>query len=184
MDKLTDKQLRFIDEYMIDLNASRSAIAAGYSEKTAKEQGSQNLTKLNIQKEISKRQAKLREKTETDQEYIITKLRKIADANIKDFLSYKTVLTKVGVADGKPIFDYAPVIELIDSAEVDGVPIKKVSVSSKGVFTFELEAKQPAIDSLAKHLGFYEHDNLQKKTDIEAIMETLSEKAIALLEKL
>ena len=184
MKKLSPKQSRFVDEYMLDLNGTKAAIRASYSKKTAKEQATRLLTNVHIKAAISKRQAKLRVKTETDQEYIVNKLRKIADANIKDYLSYKTILTKVGMVDGKPIFDYAPVIELIDSAKVDGVPIKKVSVSATGVFTFELEAKQPAIDSLAKHLGFYEQDNLQKKTDIEAIMETLSEKAIAILERL
>ena len=46
---LTDKQKRFIDEYMVDYNATQAAIRAGYSEKTARYQASQNLTKLNIQ---------------------------------------------------------------------------------------------------------------------------------------
>jgi phage terminase small subunit len=51
-EKLTDKQKRFCEEYVIDWNATRSAIAAGYSEKTAKEIGSENLTKPNIAKYI------------------------------------------------------------------------------------------------------------------------------------
>lgn len=47
--KLTVKQSTFIDEYLVDLNATQAAIRAGYSKKTAKVIGSQNLTKLNIQ---------------------------------------------------------------------------------------------------------------------------------------
>lgn len=43
---LTDKQQRFCEEYLIDLNATQAAIRAGYSEKTANEQGAQNLVKL------------------------------------------------------------------------------------------------------------------------------------------
>jgi len=49
MAKLTNKQKRFVDEYLIDLNATQAAIRAGYSEKTAKDIGCQNLAKLNIQ---------------------------------------------------------------------------------------------------------------------------------------
>jgi len=44
----------FCKEYIVDLNASQACIRAGYSEKTAKEIGSQNLTKLNIQEEITR----------------------------------------------------------------------------------------------------------------------------------
>ena len=38
--KLTEKQQRFVDEYLIDLNATQAAIRAGYSAKTADQQGS------------------------------------------------------------------------------------------------------------------------------------------------
>ena len=46
---LTARQARFVEEYLIDLNATQAAIRAGYSEKTAREIAAQNLTKLNIQ---------------------------------------------------------------------------------------------------------------------------------------
>lgn len=45
---MTDKQKKFIDEYLVDLNATQAAIRAGYSPKTANEQGAQNLVKLSI----------------------------------------------------------------------------------------------------------------------------------------
>ena len=53
MAKLTDKQRRFVEEYLIDLNATQAAIRAGYSVKTAKEIAAQNLTKLNISEYIA-----------------------------------------------------------------------------------------------------------------------------------
>ncbi|MDR0439469.1 MAG: terminase small subunit [Candidatus Accumulibacter sp.] len=52
--KLTPKQQRFVDEYLIDLNATQAAIRAGYSEKTANEQGPRMLVKVSIQKAIGK----------------------------------------------------------------------------------------------------------------------------------
>lgn len=53
---LTDKQKRFCEEYMIDLNATQACIRAGYSVDTANVQGTQNLSKLSIQEYISELQ--------------------------------------------------------------------------------------------------------------------------------
>lgn len=53
---LTDKQQRFVDEYLIDLNATQAAIRAGYSEKTAYSVGHENLKKPEIQKAIQEAQ--------------------------------------------------------------------------------------------------------------------------------
>lgn len=55
MVKMTDKQKRFCDEYLIDLNATQSAIRAGYSKKTAQRTGSENLSKPVIREYIDKR---------------------------------------------------------------------------------------------------------------------------------
>lgn len=55
MGKLTARQKRFCDEYLIDLNATQAAIRAGYSKKTANEQAAQNLAKLSIQEYIRER---------------------------------------------------------------------------------------------------------------------------------
>ena len=54
--KLTPKQIRFVDEYLIDFNASRAAIAAGYSSSGAKVQGSRLLTNVNVRRLVERRQ--------------------------------------------------------------------------------------------------------------------------------
>ncbi len=59
--KLTDKQKKFCEEYIVDLNATQAAIRAKYSPKTAQRIGSENLSKPLIDKEIQRLQAKLRE---------------------------------------------------------------------------------------------------------------------------
>ena len=51
--KLTPKQNRFVEEYLIDLNATKAAVRAGYSEKTARQIGSENLSKPAIQEAIA-----------------------------------------------------------------------------------------------------------------------------------
>ena len=75
---LTDKQQRFVDEYLIDLNATQAAIRAGYSEKTAKEIGSENLTKPNIAKAIQEAQEKLSNKAQVTVEMVLSGLLKEA----------------------------------------------------------------------------------------------------------
>ena len=57
MAKLTAKQQRFCDEYLIDLNATQAAIRAGYSKKTANRSGTENLSKLVIREYIENRMA-------------------------------------------------------------------------------------------------------------------------------
>lgn len=71
MAKLTAKQQRFCDEYLIDLNATQAAIRAGYSEKTAKQIGQENLTKPDIRKYIDERMAEKQKELIADQDEVM-----------------------------------------------------------------------------------------------------------------
>lgn len=55
--KLTDKQKRFCDEYLIDLNATQAAIRAGYSKRSARQIADKNMSKVDIRQYIDKRMA-------------------------------------------------------------------------------------------------------------------------------
>ena len=63
MKKLTAKQKVFVDEYLIDFNATRAALAAGYSKGTASDSGFENLQKPNVQEAIRLEQDKRKETT-------------------------------------------------------------------------------------------------------------------------
>lgn len=76
---MTPKQQRFVEEYLIDLNATQAAIRAGYSVRTAKVQGCQNLTKLNIQQAIQVAQEKRAARTEVTADYVIKGLKAEAE---------------------------------------------------------------------------------------------------------
>lgn len=69
--KLTAKQQRFVDEYLIDLNATQAAIRAGYSPSTAKDIGCQNLAKLNIKNRIEERMAEKEKELIADQNEVL-----------------------------------------------------------------------------------------------------------------
>ncbi len=71
MAKLTAKQQRFCDEYLIDLNATQAAIRAGYSEKTARAIGNENLTKPDIKEYIDARMEQKDKELIADQNEIL-----------------------------------------------------------------------------------------------------------------
>lgn len=78
MQKLTDKQKRFVEEYLVDLNATQAAIRAGYSVKTARSQGQRLLTKADIQAALARRQETYAKRVEWTVEDILADLRTIA----------------------------------------------------------------------------------------------------------
>lgn len=75
--KMTRKQKRFCDEYIITLNGTQAAIKAGYSKKCANVIGSENLSKPYIAEYINKRLDELEEKTVMKQKEVMQRLTKI-----------------------------------------------------------------------------------------------------------
>ncbi len=69
--KLTAKQQTFVNEYLIDLNATQAAVRAGYSEKTAQQTGSENLLKPVIKNAIQEAMDKRSQKTEITAEFVL-----------------------------------------------------------------------------------------------------------------
>jgi len=72
------RRARFVEEYLVDLNATQAAIRAGYSEKTANRQGSRLLSNVDIQEAIAKGKVRLSEQTGITAQYVINGLREIA----------------------------------------------------------------------------------------------------------
>jgi phage terminase small subunit len=77
MAKLTVKQQRFCDEYLIDLNATQAAIRAGYSEKTARQTAAENLSKPYIREYIDKRLAEKEAELIADQDEVLQTLTRV-----------------------------------------------------------------------------------------------------------
>ncbi|GHU79347.1 hypothetical protein AGMMS49992_31230 [Clostridia bacterium] len=76
---MTLKQQRFVDEYMVDMNATQAAIRAGYSEKTAYSIGEQLLRKLEVSESITARQAALSRRIGYDVQQIFEGITAIAE---------------------------------------------------------------------------------------------------------
>ena len=82
--KLTEKQKRFCDEYIKLGNAKEAAINAGYSKKTAKSMGAENLTKPDLKKYIDERMEQLASERIMSAQEILERLSLIANAKIKE----------------------------------------------------------------------------------------------------
>lgn len=83
---LTDKQEMFCREYLIDLNATQAAIRAGYSEKTARASGCENLTKPDIQNRIAELKAQRNEQVNVNAAYVLRRLVEIDEMDVLDIL--------------------------------------------------------------------------------------------------
>lgn len=176
MAKLTAKQQRFADEYIVDLNGTQAAIRAGYSEKTATVQAARLLTNVNVQHYIQKRKQERMERTEITQDMVLYELAAIAFSNASD---YAAVVEK----DATMQTDEGAIIPLYDD---DGNPVKyrtveptltanltdrqkrALSVIKKGRDGFEIKPydKVRALELLGKHLGMWE-DKVEIKGTIK-----------------
>lgn len=183
--KLTIKRKRFCQEYCVDFNGTQAAIRSGYSERTANEQAARMLANVNIRDEIIKLVKKIEEKAGVRAEEIVRQLDEIRNFDIRNILTWKTELIKVGTdpVTGLDVFDYRPVVIIKDPDQVDGKMIGEISLSSRGTLSVKTLDKLDAIDKLMKHIGGYEKDNAQQKSDLHIHIEQADRRAEELANK-
>ena len=161
---LTDKQRKFCDEYLIDLNATQAAIRAGYSPKTAEQTASRLLRNVKVQEYIAKRQKELSRSTEITQERVIKELALIAFSNNADYAHVveKKMKAEVGGAlvdvldeDGKPVMYRT--VEPVLTEELTEEQKRALAVIKKGREGLEVTSsdKVKALELLGKHLGIF-----------------------------
>lgn len=149
---LTDKQEKFCQEFLVDMNATQAAKRAGYSDATAYSIGNENLNKPEIQNRLNDIRKDLQEKTKITQEMVLNELAKIGFSNIKDYMDGHLTMKNLNEVDD-------------DKASAIGSIKKTVSNYEGGetVYTeFKLHDKIKSLELIAKHLGFFEKDNNSK----------------------
>lgn len=95
---LTKKQEMFVEEYIIDLNATQAAIRAGYSKKSARQAGTENLSKPSIRAAIDERLAEKKSKLIMKQDEILERL---TQQGRREATDYQVVITEKPVNDEK-----------------------------------------------------------------------------------
>lgn len=82
-----ERQIKFVEEYIKSLNATDAAIKAGYSEKTARSQGSRLLTNVDIQEAIQKAKIERQERANIDADYVLKRLVEIDQMDVLDIMN-------------------------------------------------------------------------------------------------
>ena len=142
---LTEKQQRFVDEYIVDLNATRAAIRAGYSPKTAESQGARLLRNAKVQEAVRNAKQSRQERT-----------RVTADQTVRE-------IARLAFADPRRLVNEDGSVKALYELDEDlAAAVSSVEVDEYGKVKYKLRPKTQALDMLMKHLGLYERDNAQK----------------------
>lgn len=178
MTDLTPKQLEFCRQYLVDLNATQAAIRAGYSERTANEQGSRLLANVRVRDEIERLGVKRAKRTNFDADRVLEEIQRIATVNIKDVVRWGMKEVAVPLdEDGKPLppeeahsavgMDYVhkPFVEPINSDDLPDeitAAIAEVRQTRDGI-AIKMHSKSAGVELAARHFGM-----LKEKLEISA----------------
>lgn len=133
---------RFADKYFETLNGTQSAIYAGFSEDTAKQQAWQLLQREEIQEYLQKLRAEYAEKTGITKEWVIERFKSISDRCVQA----EPVMIRVGR-------------EMVHLTDEDG----------NGVYQFDSAGANTATAHLGKIIGVFEKDNEQRTPNISIL---------------
>lgn len=138
---LTDKNIRFCEEYLKDLNATEAAIRTGYSKKTAAAQASRLLTNVKLQEYIAELKQKRTERTEITADYVLTGIKEVAER----CMQRSPVM----------VFDYS-----------QKALVQKKDEDDNNIWEFDSAGANKAFELLGRHIGLFEKDNNQAKANI------------------
>lgn len=146
MAKLTPKQRRFIEEYLIDLNATQAAIRSGYSEKTAYAIGIENLKKPQIASAIQSAMERRSDRTAVSQEKVVRELARVAFASVGKIMED----TNGGLMNNLSNDDLAAVSCV--KTKTSKYPNSDEEITDREI---RFHDKIKALELLGKHLGIF-----------------------------
>ena len=162
---LTQKQKLFIDEYLIDLNATQAAIRAGYSPNNADKIGSELLGKTRVSDAIKTAMAERSKRIGVNADRVVQELAKIAFVNATKVIDPKTAMVRE------------------DALPEDTAAIQSVKVKTFGEDGLEREIKMAdklkALELLGRHLGMF-----KDKMELSGGLDTEKTKLDDLLEQM
>lgn len=158
MAKLTEKQKRFIEEYLIDLNATQAAIRAGYSPNSARDIGSENLTKPDIRARIDEALAERSKRTGINADRVLREIARIAFVNAADVINFDSATIAEGASED-------------DTAAIASVKVKTIPTEDGEGVEREIRLcdKLKALELCGKHLGMFK-DNPEANVPVTVVI--------------
>lgn len=149
----TDKQAAFIDEYLVDMNASAAARRAGYSEKTSDVIGHENLNKPKIARAIFEAMQERSKRTQVTADQVVKELARVGFADIRELVKWSEERTAF-VPSRDLTEDQAAAVSEVQSETTtserdDGTVETRLKLKLK---TYD---KLSALEKLGKHLGLF-----------------------------
>ena len=156
---MTDKQKRFCDEYLIDLNGTQAAIRAGYSPESAGQIANENLKKHEIRVRIDKAMAEQSKRTGVNADRIIRELAKIGFVNAKNVIDFETATISADASED-------------DTAAIASVKVKTIPMPDGDGVEREIKIadKTKALELLGRHIGmFTDNINLSGEVGVQIV---------------
>ena len=151
---MTEQVKRFCDKYFETLNGTQSAIYAGFSEKTARQQASQMLATQEVEDYLQELRIKLADETGITQKRVLTEIARLAFSDIRKYYNGDNQLIPVTDLDD----DAAAALS---SVKIDELYAGDVTIGQTK--EIRLYNKLDGLEKLSKHLGIYGKDNEQSR---------------------
>ena len=145
---MTPKQRRFVEEYLVDLNATGAAKRAGYSAKSARTRGYRLLQNPEVAAAVAKAQDKRTARTQVSADRVVTELAKVAFGDPRRLLSWGP--------GGVVLRDSS---ELTEAEAALVSEVSETRTAAGGTRKVKLHCKLTALNALGKHLGLFGNTN-------------------------
>ena len=152
--RLTGKQQRFVDEYLIDVNAKEAAIRAGYSVKTAVVLGCQLLQHPKIINALAIRRKQLQKETQWTQRKVLREYNKLIDYDLDDLLDENGKLKPLSEMSKNAKFAVTE-FKMMNAKSKKSKSNGENEESEKTLTDFKFTAKKDVLDKIGEHLGMF-----------------------------
>jgi len=159
---LTRRQLKFIEEYLVDLNATQAAIRAGYSKRTAHVIGVGNLKNIKIAQALQKRRDELKKETQINQRWVLERYKRLVDYDLSDFFDDDGNLKPLSTIPQDALYAVTG-FKNVKTSSVNQHANGDVKKIKTLLHDLKFVDKKTALDSIGKHLGMFAEDNSQRR---------------------
>ena len=168
MKELTPKQARFVEEYLIDLNATQAAIRAGYSAKTANDQIGKLLATPHVKAAIEAGKVSRSERTQIDAAWVLRRLAAEAEADMADIYFENGAI--------KPVHEWPKIWRQGLVAGVEHVEVKDAEGNATGdvVVKIKVSDRVRRLELIGKHVGVQAFQENIAVSGVEALADRVA----------